>query len=275
MTICCLGDLVLDVIVRLEQPLATGADATSRSCCARAARPRTSRPGSPRSAAARGSRQARRRRCRACSRRRGCATRRRAARAGRAERERRHRLARLTRRRADDVPRPRRRHRAPPDEIDAALARGLRPPPRLRATRSLREPVRFAAAAAIECARAQGARVSVDLSSWSAIRDCRPRAVPRARSRSSRPTSCSRTRRRTRSSAGRSRHALDPQARRRRVLVRRRRASLPLPVERWSTTTGAGDALAAGWIVGGPDLALEAAARCVQQRGLDARHATR
>ena len=30
MSICCLGDLVLDVIVRLEQPLATGADATSR-----------------------------------------------------------------------------------------------------------------------------------------------------------------------------------------------------------------------------------------------------
>jgi sugar/nucleoside kinase (ribokinase family) len=32
-------------------------------------------------------------------------------------------------------------------------------------------------------------------------------------------------------------------------------------------TTGAGDALAAGWIVGGPELALEAAARCVQQVG--------
>ena len=30
MTICCLGDLVLDVIVRLEQPLAPNADATSR-----------------------------------------------------------------------------------------------------------------------------------------------------------------------------------------------------------------------------------------------------
>ncbi|MSO95227.1 MAG: carbohydrate kinase family protein [Thermoleophilia bacterium] len=30
MTICCLGDLLLDVIVRLEQPLATGADARSR-----------------------------------------------------------------------------------------------------------------------------------------------------------------------------------------------------------------------------------------------------
>jgi sugar/nucleoside kinase (ribokinase family) len=32
-------------------------------------------------------------------------------------------------------------------------------------------------------------------------------------------------------------------------------------------TTGAGDALASGWIVGGPDLALEAAARCVQRIG--------
>ena len=31
MTICCLGDLLLDVIVRLEQPLATGADATART----------------------------------------------------------------------------------------------------------------------------------------------------------------------------------------------------------------------------------------------------
>ena len=40
-----------------------------------------------------------------------------------------------------------------------------------------------------------------------------------------------------------------------------------LSVERVLDTTGAGDALAAGWIVGGPDLALEAAARCVQQVG--------
>ena len=40
-----------------------------------------------------------------------------------------------------------------------------------------------------------------------------------------------------------------------------------IPVERVLDSTGAGDALAAGWIVGGPDLALEAAARCVQQLG--------
>jgi len=32
-------------------------------------------------------------------------------------------------------------------------------------------------------------------------------------------------------------------------------------------TTGAGDALAAGFLVGGPELALEAAARCVTQVG--------
>ncbi len=40
-----------------------------------------------------------------------------------------------------------------------------------------------------------------------------------------------------------------------------------LPVAQVVDTTGAGDALAAGWIVGGPDLALEAAARCVQRVG--------
>ena len=32
-------------------------------------------------------------------------------------------------------------------------------------------------------------------------------------------------------------------------------------------STGAGDAFAAGWLVGGPALALEAGARCVQQAG--------
>ena len=40
-----------------------------------------------------------------------------------------------------------------------------------------------------------------------------------------------------------------------------------LSVENVVDSTGAGDALAAGWIVGGPDLALEAAARCVSRLG--------
>jgi sugar/nucleoside kinase (ribokinase family) len=40
-----------------------------------------------------------------------------------------------------------------------------------------------------------------------------------------------------------------------------------LPVREVVDTTGAGDALAAGWILGGPGLALEAAARCIQRLG--------
>ena len=40
--------------------------------------------------------------------------------------------------------------------------------------------------------------------------------------------------------------------------------SLPVDV---ADTTGAGDALAAGYLVGGPELAMEAAARCVQEVG--------
>ena len=40
-----------------------------------------------------------------------------------------------------------------------------------------------------------------------------------------------------------------------------------LPVAEVVDSTGAGDALAAGFIVGGPDLALQAAARCVSRLG--------
>jgi sugar/nucleoside kinase (ribokinase family) len=42
------------------------------------------------------------------------------------------------------------------------------------------------------------------------------------------------------------------------------RPAVPGPVV---DVTGAGDALAAGFIVGGADLAMEAAARCVAHRG--------
>jgi len=43
--------------------------------------------------------------------------------------------------------------------------------------------------------------------------------------------------------------------------------SLPVPGYRIDILDGAGDALAAGFLVGGADLALEAAARCVAQVG--------
>lgn len=41
----------------------------------------------------------------------------------------------------------------------------------------------------------------------------------------------------------------------------------PAPAVRVVDTTGAGDALAAGYLVGGPDCAIDAAARCVGQVG--------
>ena len=45
------------------------------------------------------------------------------------------------------------------------------------------------------------------------------------------------------------------------------RVELPARTGEVVDATGAGDALAAGFLVGGPDLALEAAARCVAKPG--------
>ena len=130
----------------------------------------------------------------------------------------------------------------------------------------MREPACGAAVRAVELARVEGATVSVDLSSWSAIRDFGAPAfrdlvaglgpdvvfanedeelivggpVPG-------PTWILKRGGRGCSFDGDERDAL--------------------PVERVVDSTGAGDALAAGWIVGGPDLALEAAARCVATVG--------
>jgi sugar/nucleoside kinase (ribokinase family) len=129
----------------------------------------------------------------------------------------------------------------------------------------LREPVREAAASAIARARAQGARVSVDLSSWSAIRD---RGAERFRGEleALAPDVVFCNEDEDRIVGGRLPGA---------VWILKRgaagcsfdgdeREALPADVV---DTTGAGDALAAGWIVGGPDLALAAAARCVACAG--------
>jgi ribokinase len=130
----------------------------------------------------------------------------------------------------------------------------------------LAEPVAQAAARAVSLAREGGARVSIDLSSWSTIRDAGPGRF-RALVESLAP------------------HVVFANEDEERVFG----DSLPgvvwilkrgargcsfdgderpaVPVEDVLDTTGAGDALAAGWIVGGPDLALEAAARCVRRMG--------
>jgi ribokinase len=127
------------------------------------------------------------------------------------------------------------------------------------------EPARSAAMRAVGLARETGAAVSVDLSSWSAIRDAgigRFRADVEALAPdvvfanedeaavvAELPGS---VRVLKRGAAGCSFDGVERAAH---------------PVERVIDTTGAGDALAAGYIVGGPDLALDAAARCVSRLG--------
>src|SRR4029079_17237642 len=130
----------------------------------------------------------------------------------------------------------------------------------------LAEPVVRAAVRAIDPAPLGGAAISVDLSSWSAIRDA---GAERFRGLA---------------------ESLEPDV----VFANEEEDEIfggPLPGATWILkrgvdgcsfggdrrpavavaegfdTTGAGDALAAGWILGGPDLALEAAARCVQRTG--------
>lgn len=130
----------------------------------------------------------------------------------------------------------------------------------------MREPARTAAFRAVELARGASATVSVDLASWSAIRDVgadrfRELVVALAPD----VVFANEDEERTvggpipdvawilkRGSGGCSFDGDERPA---------------LPVERVVDSTGAGDALAAGFIVGGPDLALEAAARCVARLG--------
>jgi ribokinase len=128
------------------------------------------------------------------------------------------------------------------------------------------DPVASAAARAVELARAQGARVSIDLSSWSAIRD-RGAAPFRDLVASLAPDVVFANEDEEEIFGGRLPGA---------VWILKRGAQgcsfdgderAALPVEAVVDTTGAGDALAAGWIVGDADLALEAAARCVQRAG--------
>jgi sugar/nucleoside kinase (ribokinase family) len=128
------------------------------------------------------------------------------------------------------------------------------------------EPVRSAALHAAELARAQGARVSVDLASWSAIRDSGVDAFCEA-VRAIEPDVVFANEDEERV-VGRS--FVDAEW----ILKHGARGCSfdgdersAIPVAEALDSTGAGDALAAGFIVGGPDLALETAARCVQNLG--------
>lgn len=129
-----------------------------------------------------------------------------------------------------------------------------------------REPARSAAVRAIELARGEGAAVSVDLASWSGIRDAGAKTIRELVLRLAPDVVFA--------NEDEERMVRGPLPGLPWILKRGVRGCsfagderAALPVEQVVDSTGAGDALAAGWIVGGPDLALEAAARCVQQLG--------
>jgi sugar/nucleoside kinase (ribokinase family) len=130
----------------------------------------------------------------------------------------------------------------------------------------LREPVRATARAAIGLARRAGAPISVDLASWSAIQHAGAVAF-RALLADLAPDVVFANEDEDRVVGG----ALPGP-----IWILKRgplgcsfggveRAALA--VADVLDSTGAGDALAAGYIVGGPDLALETAARCVARLG--------
>ena len=130
----------------------------------------------------------------------------------------------------------------------------------------MREPARRAALGVVEAARAAGAALSVDLASWSDIRAVGPESF-RSVIAELAPDTVFANEDEEREIGGpipgpawilkRGRHgcSFDGEVR------------AALPVGGVVDTTGAGDALAAGWIVGGPGLALEAAARCIAELG--------
>jgi sugar/nucleoside kinase (ribokinase family) len=151
------------------------------------------------------------------------------------------------------------------DELDSAWLRGC-DDLYVSGYALMLEPVRGAALRTAELARAAGARVSVDLASWSGIRDS---GVDEFRNAvlALAPNVVFANEDEERVFG---RGVIDAAW----ILKRGARGCSfdgderdALPVDEVVDSTGAGDAVAAGWIVGGPDLALEAAARCVQQLG--------
>jgi ribokinase len=133
----------------------------------------------------------------------------------------------------------------------------------------LATPIDGAAFCAATFARRSGARVSVDLSAWTRIREYGPARFREQLDRLEPDVIFANEAEWEIVGAA---YGLAPTA----VVKRGARGLLVLGEERVELparggevvdTTGAGDALAAGFLVGGPELALEAAARCVAKPG--------
>ena len=126
------------------------------------------------------------------------------------------------------------------------------------------EPAGRAAERAAELAREAGARVSVDLSSSSVLRDYGP-ARFRARLGRLAPEVVFATTAELAALGHRADSSLVEKRGADGILVDG--VAHPAHAAEAVDTTGAGDALAAGFLLGGPELALEAAARCVARLG--------
>ena len=130
-------------------------------------------------------------------------------------------------------------------------------------------PIDGAALRAAELARDEGARVSVDLSAWTRIRDFGPAAF-RDRLEALEPDLVFANEPEWEILGGA--YALAPTAVIKRGargirVVGEQNVELPPAPGEVVDATGAGDALAAGFLVGGPELAVEAAARCIARPG--------
>jgi ribokinase len=133
----------------------------------------------------------------------------------------------------------------------------------------LADPIDAAAFRAAKLARTNGAKVSVDLSAWTRIREYGPERFRRQVELLEPDVIFANEAEWEILGAA---YGLAPTA----VVKRGSRGVLVLGEERVELpagsgevvdATGAGDALAAGFLVGGPELALEAAARCVARLG--------
>jgi ribokinase len=133
----------------------------------------------------------------------------------------------------------------------------------------LASPIDAAALYAADLARANGARVSVDLSAWTRIRDYGPGRF-REQLEALAPEVMFATEPEWEivgAAYGLAPTAVIKRGARGVLVLGEERVELPAPAGDVVDATGAGDALAAGYLVGGPALAIETAARCVAKLG--------